>query len=147
MVKGNALLAPGFMPAPKFQKEQLDFTLRSHLKICEMQHREEAEVAPETAKTPPPPEPTCTTAITVAAPIERITHLMLPPVVTSTSVPLPRRPPLSLTLTKVEGVSIETPSTVVPNISFDLDTPGASAEALPTDFKAKGQQESDDSES
>ena len=152
MVKGNALLAPGFMPAPKFQKEQLDYTLRSHLKICEMQQREEAEVeaeaAPATANTPPPQEPPCTTAIAVVAPIERITHLMLPPVVTSTSVSLPRRPPLSLTLAKVEGVSIETPSTVVPNISFDLDTPGASAEALPADFKAKGQQESDnDSES
>ena len=80
MVKGNALLAPGFMPAPKFQKEQLDYTLRSHLKICEMQQREEAEAeaAPASANTPPPPEPPCTTAIAVAAPIERITHLMLP---------------------------------------------------------------------
>ena len=96
----------------------------------------------------PPASPSAT------APMARITHLMLPPVVTSTSVgggggsallPLPRRPPLSLTLSKVEGVSIETPSTVVPNISFDLETPGASgpAEAVPVDFKTNGEQDSD----
>ena len=117
-----------------------------------MQQREET-VAAAAAKTTPSLA-SISTCATATAPIARITHLMLPPVVTSTSVgggggggtllPLPRRPPLSLTLTKVEGVSIETPSTVVPNISFDLDTPGASSETLPAVFKTHGEQESDD---
>jgi hypothetical protein len=40
---------------------------------------------------------------------------------------LPRPRPLlqPLALTKVEGVTIETPSVVVPNLNFALDTPGA----------------------
>ena len=125
----------------KFQKEQLEFALRSHLKICEMQQREEGRTA--TKEDPSP---------ATAAPAARITHLMLPPVVTSSPsagalLPVPRRPPLSLTLTKVEGVSIETPSTVVPNISFDLDTPGASSEALPAVFKETRRRERESDES
>ena len=109
-----------------------------------MQQREETVAAAAAAKTTPSLA-SISTCATATAPIARITHLMLPPVVTSTSEPLPRRVPLSLTLSKVEGVSIETPSTVVPNISFDLETPGASAaEALPAVFKTNGEQESDD---
>ena len=129
-----------------FQKEELDFTLRAHLKICEMHQREEPVAAAVVAKTAP-----SHASPVASAAAARITHLMLPPVVTSTSMPFPRRLPLSLTLTKVEGVSIETPSTVVPNINFDLDTPGASADAvtLPAVFRTKGEQEDldDNSES
>ena len=111
-------------------------------------------MAAATKIAPSPASPSASVTASAPMAIARITHLMLPPVVTSTSVgggggggtllPLPRRPPLSLTLTKVEGVSIETPSTVVPNISFDLDTPGASSETLPAVFKTHGEQESDD---